>query len=152
MASIKERIGKDGKVKFQVQVRLKGVPAQTATFLRKTDAKKWAQDTESKIREGRHFKTREAKKRTLAELIDKYMEIVLPEKRSQKSQKGQLLWWKETLGYLYLADVTPSIIAEKRDELLKGITPRKKKRTPATVVRYLAALSHVFSYAVMELE
>ena len=152
MASIKERVGKDGKIRYQSQVRLKGFPAQTATFFRKTDAKKWAQDTETKIREGRHFKVREAKKRTLSELIDKYMASVLPFKRSQKSQKGQLLWWKEKLGYLYLADVTSSIIADKRDELLRGITPRNKKRTPATVVRYLAVLSHMFSYAVMELE
>ena len=80
MASIKERISKDGSVRYTVEIRLKGYPAQTATFKRKTDAKKWIQDTESAIREGRHFKTTEAKKHTLAETVDRYIKDVLPTK------------------------------------------------------------------------
>ena len=152
MASIKERIGKNGKIKYQVQVRLKGYPSQTDTFSKKTDAKRWANETETKILDGRHFKTKESKKRTLKELIDKYMISVLPYKKSGKSQKAQLLWWKKELGHLVLCDVTSSIIADKRDKLLEGITPRKKKRSSATVVRYLSVISHVFSFAIRELQ
>jgi hypothetical protein len=66
MAYIQERPGKDGKPNFRVQIRLRGYPVQTATFERKTDAKLWAQQTESAIRDGRHFKTTEAKKHTLS--------------------------------------------------------------------------------------
>ncbi|MBX9744821.1 MAG: hypothetical protein K2X08_06385 [Chlamydiales bacterium] len=73
MATIKERKDKDGKDRFQVIVRLKGFPTQAATFTRLTDAKKWAQNTESAIREGRHFKTSESKKRTLSNMIDRYI-------------------------------------------------------------------------------
>jgi len=62
MATIQERKNTAGKTNYRVQVRLKGFPTQTATFDRKTDAKKWAQATEAAIREGRHFKTTEAKK------------------------------------------------------------------------------------------
>ncbi len=152
MASIKERIDKEGNVRFQVQVRLKGYPSQTETFLRKTDAKRWAQEMETKLREGRYFKSVEAKKRTLGELIEKYMLDVLPHKKAGKSREGQLRWWKKELGHLYLFDVTPSVIADKRDGLLRGITPRKTKRSPASVVRYLAAISHVFSFAIKELQ
>lgn len=43
-------------------MRLRGYPVQSATFDRLTDAKKWAQDTESDIRDRRHFKYAEAKK------------------------------------------------------------------------------------------
>lgn len=61
MATINKKQDQDGKDRFQVIVRLKGFPTQTATFTRITDAKKWAQNTESAIREGRHFKTSKAK-------------------------------------------------------------------------------------------
>ena len=69
MATIKERKDQDGKTRFQAIIRLKGQPTQTATFGRITDAKKWIQQTESAIREGRYFKTSAAKRYTLAEMI-----------------------------------------------------------------------------------
>ena len=65
MASITLRTARDGAKTYKVEVRLKGHPAQRATFDRLTDAKKWAQATEAAIREGRHFKTTEAKRHTL---------------------------------------------------------------------------------------
>ena len=34
-----------------------------------TDARKWVADTESAIRQGRHFETSEAKKHTVSDLI-----------------------------------------------------------------------------------
>jgi hypothetical protein len=55
MAVIRERRRSDGSVVYQAQVRLKGFPPQTSTFQRKTDAKKWAEDTASAIRQGRSF-------------------------------------------------------------------------------------------------
>lgn len=149
MATIFERISEDGQKSYQVKVRLKGYPTQTATFARKTDAGKWAQQTESAIRDGRHFKTREAKRHTLAELIDRYIRDILPRKpRSFKNQKSQLLWWKEKIGSYALAEVTSSLIAEQRDILAKGVTVRETLRSNSTVRRYLAILSHVFTIAV----
>jgi len=151
MASIKERKDKDGKTRYYVQIRLKGYEPQCASFARITDARKWIQDTEVAIREGRHFKTSEAKKHTLAEMVDRYIENVLPTKKdSMQRQKTQLLWWKEQIGYKLLSDVTPALIAEQRDKLLKENTVRGKLRSPATTVRYLAVLSHAFTIAVKE--
>ena len=151
MASIKERKDKDGKTTYYVQVRLKGYKPQCAAFQRITDAKKWIQDTESAIREGKHFKTSESKRHTLAEMIDRYIENVLPSKvGSIQKQTAQLGWWKEQIGHKLISDVTPSLIAEHRDNLLKGITCRGGPRSPSTVVRYMAALSHAFTIAVKE--
>jgi integrase len=151
MASIQERKNSKGEILYRVQVRLKGCPLQTATFARKTDAKKWAQHTEAAIREGRHFKTSEAKRHTLGELIDRYVRDVLPTKpKSQKKQTQQLNWWKNQIGIYSLADITPALIAEQRDRLSKEQTVRDKQRSPATVVRYLAALSHAFTVAIKE--
>jgi integrase len=153
LATIQERKSSDGKTKYRVIVRMKGCPPQSATFERKTDAKKWAQDTESAIREGRHFKTVEAKKHTLREMVDRYIENVLIHKpKTYKNQKMQLEWWADTIGYHLLSDVTPALIGECRDKLLSETTKRKKQRSPATVVRYMAAISHAFTIAVNEWE
>lgn len=151
MASIEKRTSKDGENSYRVKVRLKGYPVQTASFERLTDAKKWAQHTEAAIREGRHFKTSEAKRHTLAELINRYIRDILPQ--NQKKARDYLLhltWWKEAIGSHTLADVTPALIAEYRDKLAGAITVRGKPRAPATVVRYMAALSHAYTIAVKE--
>lgn len=151
MASIKTRKTKDGKTHYYVQVRLKGHEPQCANFERLTDAKKWIQETESDIRSGRHFKVNEGKKRTLAEMIDKYLASVLPTKpKCIRTQRTQLLWWKEQIGHKVLIDVTPALIGDLRDKLLNEVTVRKKQRTPATTVRYLAALGHAFTICVRE--
>jgi len=59
-------------------------------------------------------------------------------------------WWKEQSGHHTLADVTPALITESRDKLLSDTTKRGTVRSPATVVRYMAALSHAFTIAVNE--
>ena len=151
MANIEKRMTLTGKMSFRVKVRLKGFPTQTASFRRLTDARNWGQQTEVFLREGRYFKTSEAKRHTLAEAIDRYVKKILPVKpKSGFSQTGQLQWWKETLGFYTLAEITPALLAEQRDKLLETKTKRKAFRTPATVNRYLAVLSHVFTVAIKE--
>ena len=169
MASIEKRVSDSGSVSHRVKVRLKGHPTQSATFERLTDAKRWVQDTEAAIRDGRHFKTTEAKRHTLGELITRYLRDVMPNKpRSAVDQTRQLNWWKAQLGSYTLVDVTPALLAEYRDKLASGMHPdggmtRQIKqpngktktlpvepRLPATIARYLAALSHAFTIAIKE--
>ncbi|WP_295586878.1 site-specific integrase [uncultured Lamprocystis sp.] len=162
MATLTKRTDSTGAPSYRVEVRLKGYPAQRATFERKTDARKWASATETAIREGRHFGTVEAKRHTLADLIDRYTRDVLPTKKAktQGPQATQLAWWKDQIGARTLADVTPALIAEYRDTLSREPVPSMAKdqakagpertRSPATVNRYLAALSHCFTVAVKE--
>ena len=153
MASIEKRTTDTGETSYRVKIRLKGHPTQTATFKRLTDAKKWTQDTESAIREGRHFKTTESKKHTLADLVDRYIKDVLPTKPKQASaQRPQLERWKAEIGSYALSDITPALIVQCRDKLLAESTSRGDIRNPATVVRYMAALSHAFTIAVTEWE
>ncbi|MEE8254750.1 MAG: site-specific integrase, partial [Nitrosomonadaceae bacterium] len=76
MATIEKRASEDGKTSYRVKVRLKGFPVHSGTFERLTDAKRWMQQTESAIREGRYFKTTESKRHTLTELIDRYVKNV----------------------------------------------------------------------------
>ena len=163
MAYFEKRVSPSGKVSHRVLIRLKGFPSDSATFDRLTDAKKWAQKTETEMRERRYFKTSESKNKTLAELIDRYLERV--KKQSAKRYidlKPMLTWWKEELGYAVLADLTKAKIVEKLEHLSK----RKKSRnpdaekaakteatiSPARVNRYMAALSHCMTVAVNEWE
>lgn len=163
MAYIHKRVSNAGKTTYRVQIRLKGFPTDSATFERLTDAKKWAQKTETEMRERRYFKTSESKNKTLAELIDRYLDRI--EKKNPKRHhdlKPMLTWWKEELGYALLADLTKSKIVEKVEKLSK----RKKTRSPdpektqkvettispARVNRYMAALSHCMTVAVNEWE
>lgn len=136
---------------YRARVRIKGSPPQSAAFERLTDARRWVQQTEAAIREGRHFKTVESKKHTVGELIDRYIVDVLPSKpKSRKKQEAQLRWWKARIGVYLLSDLTPARIAEFRDRLSAEPTRRGAIHSPSTVLRYMAALSHALSVAVRE--
>jgi integrase len=151
VAVIQERKDKSGTVKYRALVRLKGYPPQSATFERKTDANKWAQDTESAIRHGRYFPSQESRKHTFSDLIDRYIIQVLPHKPKMiKQQQSQLTWWKKQLGHYLLAEVTPALISECKESLFNDKNTNGKTRAPATVSRYLSALSHAFTIAVNE--
>ncbi len=60
------------------------------------------------------------------------------------------MWWNKQLGHCLLSDLTPALIAELRDKLLNGKLLKEPKRSSATVVRYMAALSHSLSFAKKE--
>jgi len=151
MANIEQRVSEKGKVSYRAKIRLKGYPTQSATFARKTDAGKWVQQTEAAIREGRHFKTAQSRRHTLSELVERFISNELPKlPKVEKLMASQLRWWAVQLGHHTLADVTPALIVEQRDRLSRYGTPTKRKISPATVNRYLAALSIAFSAAVKE--
>ena len=145
MARIKARTAKDGTPRYTAEVRLKGYPTQTATFKRKTDANKWTQDVESAIREGRHFKTAEAKKHTFTDLANRYYSEILPNynEKEQKERKSKLEWWVSKIGYCLLADITPSTINEHKNTMTQSA---------ATVDKYIKNLQHAFTIAVNEWE
>ncbi len=147
MATIVRRTNKDGSITYLVRVRRKNAPPQTATFPKRSDAKKWAQVTEGTVLAGRHFPSGEATRHTVGELIDRYLREVLPHKRPSTvyGQTYQLRWWKTQLGQRSLADITPPVLVEHREKLARD-------RSNSTVNRYLAVLSHAFTVAIQDWE
>lgn len=145
MATIEKRPTADGNMTYRVKVRMKGHRPQTATFATRSDARKWASKIETEIREHRYFPIAASQQHTLSELIDRYSKHHLTRKRVAAQQAQQLHWWQTQLGHLPLADVSPALLIQQREALAET-------RSPATVNRYLAALSHVFTIAVREYE
>jgi integrase len=151
MASIQERKTADGSIRYRVQVRVRGFPTVSETFERKTDAKRWAAKTENEIRDRKYFRSLEAQRHTLKDAIQRYLKLPsIKSRKSYKDKRTQLGWWEREIGDYLLIDVTPSVIAEKRDKLLNEKTRRNLTRAPASVNRFLAVLSHMFTVAVKE--
>lgn len=120
MATIRTHQSKKGKTSFHAEVRLKGYPPQRASFDRITDARKWIQDTESAIREGRHFKTAEAKKHTFNDLAARYCLEIIPtlnREREKKERTQKVEWWNDRLGAYTLADINPALLVQCREAL-----------------------------------
>ncbi|GMW07884.1 MAG: hypothetical protein AMXMBFR8_26800 [Nevskiales bacterium] len=162
MASIRERRGADGTVTFHVQIRMTGFPARHAAFRSRAAAQRWVKTIEASMIEGRHFRNVEARRRTVAEAIDRYLIEELPRKRNPGMHSSTLRWWKAELGKLRLFDVTPALLVAarnrlarekfirakpgaRRSSLKKGEQPKQYTRTASTVNRYLECLSHVFT-------
>ena len=153
MAHVEARKRKDGSVSYRAQIILKGHPRVSATFRRKSDAKRWAQTTEAAIRERRYFPGSESERRTFGELVDRFVEEKLPlrAERDQARLANQLYWWLDAIGaHTALSQLTPAMIVEARDRLVAGETPSGLPASPATVKRYLAMLSKVMNVAVKE--
>jgi integrase len=151
MATFVKRVSAQSEVSWLVRVRRKGAPPLTNTFKYKRDAEAWARKVESEIERGIHVPAPQSAKRTLADLLDRYIAEILPKKRRQRAtQIKQLHWWRAELGAYLLNNVTPEMIGACRDKLLTETTCRGQLRSGATVNRYLAALSHAYSVAVKE--
>jgi integrase len=145
MAAIDKRLSWNGKTVYRARVRLKGYPPQVAQFPTSAQARQWGKQTEAAILEGRYFPKVEAQRHTVKELIERYRHEVLPNKRASTipTQRLQLQWWQQEIGDYTLADVTPALLVTYRNTLAAD-------HANATVNRYFAALSHVFTVAVNE--
>ena len=103
MTNIMERISADNITTYTARIcsRVIAIKRQhTPTLPRITDVRVWIQKTESFKREGKYFSQDEAKRHTFADMTERYIKTVLPNKsakvRSQYAQ--QLRKWSSWLG------------------------------------------------------
>jgi integrase len=141
MGYIRERNLKNGGVRYQAEIRLKGHRTRTAVFDRKTDAKNWIQKEEADIRCGRQQTYSIGKKHSFKEAVDRYFK----EQSVSVVKRGHLLWWQKELGHHYLQDVRPAIIVEKKQKLLSEPNEKGVIRKGSTCNRFLATLSHLMN-------
>jgi integrase len=167
MASIQRIVSPLTKsVSYRAQVRVKGRPTQSRTFPSQKEAKAWGASVESAIRENRNHPHLAGGKKSFADLVRRYRESVMKDAgEGSKAVRGHhLTWWDSHFAGCTLAEITPDRVAEARDALAaekftRGkvrrkqgveIAPTEYARAGATVNRYLATLSHMFTMAVKE--
>ena len=144
MAYFRKRVGKRG-TSWQAIVRKGGHRPQSQSFRTKGEAKAWAIAIEGAINQGKHLPSREAKRRTVRDLLERYKETEIPKKKDQVNTLRQVNFWIAELGDIRLLHLSRAAIVEIRDKLAKD-------KAPATVNRYLAALSHACTMAEREWE
>jgi integrase len=153
MATFEKRVGTTGKATWRVRVRRSDGPWLTKSFALKKDAEAWARSIEHKLDAGEHVASSEARKRTLADAIDRYLSVTLPNSKHQKNageQTRMLKWWKAELGSRPLVSITPATIADVRDRLASEPLKNGKRRSGSTINRRITALSACLSVAVKE--
>ncbi|MCV6599599.1 MAG: site-specific integrase [Alphaproteobacteria bacterium] len=153
MPNITKRTSKSGKVSYRVLVRVKNFPTQSATLSSLTKAKTWASKVENEIRDGKYLSQIKAKEHTVAEMIDRYIENVLPNKpKVQYDWTFYLNEIKGLIGMYTLHEATLSVLVEMRDKIAKVKTRKGTLRSGSTVNKFLTALSSAYGYAVNEWE
>lgn len=140
MASIRKR----GEHQFEVQVRRKGYPTQTKTFLTKRDAELWAWQIESEMRRSVFVDGRNSEKWTLGDLIEKFKSEYAPHHYKTREDRKeawryQLAQLNESLGKYSIAGIDQQLISKFRDERLKlvgGSTVRKELFMLSKIIRF----------------
>jgi hypothetical protein len=78
VATFEKRVGRSGKTTWRVRGRRHGGPWLTKSFGKKGLAEEWARSIEHKLDAGKHVPSSEARKRTVADVIDRYLTITFP--------------------------------------------------------------------------
>ncbi|CAJ8379821.1 phage integrase family protein [Burkholderia pseudomallei] len=134
-------IRKRGQYQWEAQVRRRGYPAQSKTFTTKAEAEAWASMIESEMSRGVWVSRNEAEATTLYEALKRYEEEISLSKKGAAQEASVLkICQAADLAKRPLATIRSADIARLRDEWLKDYKP-------ATVLRRLAVLSHVFNVA-----
>jgi integrase len=137
MATFRKR----GPYQWEAQIRRRGYPAQSKTFVTKAEAEAWANMIESEMSRGVWVSRGEAEATTLYEALTRYEAEVVPTKKGAAQEESVLRACKaEEVAKRPLAAIRSADVARLRDQWLKDYKP-------ATVLRRLAVLSHVFSIA-----
>ncbi len=139
---------------WRVQIRQNG-QAISKAFSLKADARSWAKSMEGNQDEIDAFPNAEARKRTVAQAINAYM---LDYSGRDTAIVKRLSWWTEHFGGVSLAAFNQTTIKDglrqlgrekaKRHAGKKGAQSLGRSKAPATINRYLQAISSVLTWAV----
>ncbi len=124
MATIRKR----GELQWQAIVKRKGFPGQSKTWNTRKEAEAWARQIESEMDRGVFVSRAESERVTLGELIQRYRDEVLPEKRG-KHFSPALNAIEPVLGKYSLAALSSKLVNDYKKDRLKtvsGETVRKE--------------------------
>ena len=132
---------KRGPSQWEAQVRRQGYPTQSRTFKTKAEATAWSQMIESEMIRGVWVSRAEAESTSLLEALKRYKKEIVSQKKGATQEHSIIqIYERSELAQRSLASIRSADIALLRDEWLKTLKP-------ATALRRLALLSHVFNVA-----
>ena len=147
------RISSKNVITFRARYRRNGYPEETKITSDLDLAKRWLEEQKRNAFIGINLPHIQSSKHTLSEAIDRYIAEELPRKpKNARNVRQHLEWFRKELGDYALSAIRPSLINEKKAKLEKGLTPKNQKRSPTTIRRYLASLSHLFTIATKDWE
>ncbi len=153
MAYIETITLKSGKKSYRAQVKANG-KRFTKQFKLERDAKAWARDIESDREMLDHAPDALSRKMTVAKAMDEY--LAQHSGKDRQNEETRLDWWRDEIGHLKLSQLGRPLIKKYQRKLEKK--PAKRNNTkglqhpigPATVNRYMQAMSSMMSFAVEE--
>lgn len=148
MASIRQK----GPHQWQVQIRRKGWPVQSATLRSKKDALAFARKTEREMDQGIFIDQSMGSETTLGELIDLYLKGVTANRPSQdarQSESSRLKRFKrkeKRLCSYAVINLSPDHFEDYRDRRKAARLKNGKLIAPSTVNKELMQLKRVIDY------
>ncbi|MBU0944298.1 MAG: site-specific integrase [Proteobacteria bacterium] len=143
MATVKARKRKKGTV-YCAEIRIKGHPSLSQTFERKSEAHRWAEETETALRNNGYVGNAPPDDMLFDDAWAKYLAEVSA--RKAPSTHRRELAQDKPLQYFHghtLKDITPTMVAQFRDWRLGAVQA-------GTVIKDLNTVSHIFTTAVRE--
>lgn len=138
MATITQRAGR-----FFVRVRKKGFPTVTKTFTRRSDAAAWARRVEADMESGR-WTSAATRPPTFREVVSEYRQVVAPTFKGADTYRYRFDEFEAaSFANKPITEISPTDLAAWRDEQLL-------ERLPGTVVRKLAMISGILTWAMKE--
>jgi integrase len=119
---------KRGEGQWQAKIRKKGYSVQSKTFKNKARAQKWATQVEAQMDTLIYVSTTIAENTTFQQLSDRYIQEVVPTKKSARQMTSMIRNICLHIGKYAAAAITPEILVKYRDERMqtvKGHTVRK---------------------------
>jgi integrase len=136
MATFRNRHGK-----WQARVARKGIKPISKSFQNKQDAERWARQIEADIDKGSYTNVALAERTLFKGIIERYIQEVTNQTRSMKEDRYRLgAMMRHWIGSLTMIQLTPTKVAQYRDE-------RLKKVSAGAVIRELAYISSIINHS-----
>jgi len=143
MATLRKR-----KDSWQVQVRKKGLPPITKSFVLKKDALTWANTIESEINRGVYVDRSIVEETTLDDVLERYSKNILPSLKGAKSELSRIKHLRSHFGRFSLAQIKPHDLAEYRCKRLSLVGPQSVKHELGLLNRILKLAHNEWGFTV----
>jgi len=131
--------------KWLARIAVKGYPKQNKTFNSHAEAKAWAAEVEAAMYSRTFVDASEAKDILFKDLVERYRNVEIPKRnydnRSEYFRLGKIA--KSWIGQYSVYNLTPTVVAQYRDERIEEVSP-------ATVARELANIQGIINHACRE--